>query len=79
MTFWGAELQHPWYLLAGLAVIPAVWLAHRAAGRVVFSSIDALPAEATWRTARRRIAPIPRTASTMRAISTGPPAMNSGR
>jgi Ca-activated chloride channel family protein len=50
MTFWGVQLQHPWYLLAALAVIPAVWFAHRAAGRVVFSSIDALPAAATWRT-----------------------------
>ena len=50
MTIWGADIQHPFYLLAGLAVIPAVWWAHRAAGRVVFSSIDALPAESTWRT-----------------------------
>lgn len=50
MTFWGVHLQHPWYLLAALAVVPAVWFAHRAAGRLVFSSIDALPAEATWRT-----------------------------
>jgi Ca-activated chloride channel family protein len=50
MSLWGIQLQHPWYLLAALAVIPAVWLAHRAAGRVVFSSIDALPHQATWRT-----------------------------
>jgi Ca-activated chloride channel family protein len=50
MTVFGAEIQHPLYLLAALAVIPAVWWAHRAAGRVVFSSIDALPAESTWRT-----------------------------
>lgn len=50
MTVLGVELQHPWYLLAALAVIPAVWWAHRAAGRVVYSSVGALPRAATWRT-----------------------------
>lgn len=50
MTVFGVELVQPWYLLAALAVIPAVWWSHRAAGRVVFSSLDALPVAATWRT-----------------------------
>ena len=44
------DLAHPWYLLAALLVIPSVLWARRAAGRVTFSSIDALPAGATWRT-----------------------------
>lgn len=50
MTIFGAELQHPWALVLALAVLPAVWWSHRAAGRVVFSSLDALPAAATLRT-----------------------------
>jgi Ca-activated chloride channel family protein len=46
------ELTHPWYLLAALAAIPALLLARHAAGRVVFSSLAALPARgASWRTA----------------------------
>ncbi len=56
MTVFGVQLLHPWYLLAALLVIPAVWFAHRAAGRVVFSALSALPAERTWRT---RLAWIP--------------------
>lgn len=44
------ELAHPWYLLAALAVIPLVWWSRRAAGRVTFSSLAALPSTATWRT-----------------------------
>ena len=44
------ELAHPWYLLAALAVVPLVWWSRRAAGRVTFSSLAALPASATWRT-----------------------------
>jgi Ca-activated chloride channel family protein len=44
------ELAHPWYLLATLAVVPLVWWSRRAAGRVTFSSLAALPASATWRT-----------------------------
>jgi Ca-activated chloride channel family protein len=47
---WGVELSHPWLLLAALAALPALWWSHRAAGRVVFSSLDALPRAATWRT-----------------------------
>lgn len=44
------ELAHPWYLLAALAVVPLVWWSRRAAGRVTFSSLAALPSAATWRT-----------------------------
>lgn len=50
MTFFGAELAHPWYLLVALAALPIVWWSHRAAGRVVFSSLRVLPHEHTWRT-----------------------------
>ena len=46
------EFAHPWFLLAILAAIPAVWWSARGAGRVVFSSLRALPAGGhTWRTA----------------------------
>ena len=46
------EFAHAWYLLAALAAIPALLLARHAAGRVVFSSLAALPARgASWRTA----------------------------
>lgn len=44
------ELAHPWYLLAALAAVPLVWWSRRAAGRVTFSSLAALPSAATWRT-----------------------------
>jgi Ca-activated chloride channel family protein len=44
------ELAHPWYLLAALVVVPLVWWSRRAAGRVTFSSLAALPSSATWRT-----------------------------
>jgi len=45
------ELTRPWLLLAALAAIPVLILARRAAGRVVFSSLEALPAGgASWRT-----------------------------
>ncbi len=37
------ELTHPWYLLAALAAIPIVLMLRRAPGRVVFSSLAALP------------------------------------
>lgn len=46
----GVELAHPWYLLVALAAIPAVWWSRRAAGRVMFSSLTALPDASTWRT-----------------------------
>src|SRR5262245_44029486 len=45
------ELTQPWFLLTALLAIPALLLARRAAGRVVFSSLSVLPARgATWRT-----------------------------
>jgi Ca-activated chloride channel family protein len=46
-----AKFAQPWYLLAILLAIPALWWAWRGAGRVVFSSLRALPAGGhTWRT-----------------------------
>ncbi len=46
------ELTHPWLILVALAAVPLFFLARRAGGRVVFSSLDALPASgASWRTA----------------------------
>ena len=50
MTIFGVELAHPGYLLTALTVIPIVLWSRRAAGRVVFSSLDALPAAPTLRT-----------------------------
>lgn len=45
------EFAEPWFLLGLLLVIPAVWWSMRSAGRVVFSSLRALPAGGhTWRT-----------------------------
>jgi len=50
--FHDIELTRPWLLLAALAAVPVLILARRAAGRVVFSSLGALPAAArgSWRT-----------------------------
>ena len=46
------DLTQPWFLLVALAALPALWWARRSSGRVVFSSLAALPARAlTWRTA----------------------------
>lgn len=51
MTFLGAEIPHPWFLLVALLALPAFWWSTRSAGRVVFSSLRALPAGGTtWRT-----------------------------
>lgn len=50
MTIFGAEIVHPAYLALAALALPAAWWAQRAAGRVVFSSLDALPAAASWRT-----------------------------
>ncbi|MBV8755698.1 MAG: VWA domain-containing protein [Deltaproteobacteria bacterium] len=51
------EFAHPYFLLAALAALPALYLSQRAAGRVVFSSLRALPLHGeTWRT---RIAWLP--------------------
>jgi Ca-activated chloride channel family protein len=45
------EFAQPWFLLAGLLAIPALWWSLRGAGRVVFSSLRALPGGGhTWRT-----------------------------
>lgn len=51
------DFAHPWFLLAALLCAPALWWSRRSAGRVVFSSLRALPAGGhTWRT---RIAWLP--------------------
>ena len=45
------EWTEPWYLLTALLAVPAWLFARHAAGRVVFSSLQVLPARAaTWRT-----------------------------
>jgi Ca-activated chloride channel family protein len=51
VTIFGVQLAHPWFLLCALLVLPATWWSVRGSGRVVFSSLRALPAGgATWRT-----------------------------
>ncbi len=51
MTLFGVELAQPWFLLALVLVVPAVWWSRRSSGRVLFSSLRALPAGGhTWRT-----------------------------
>jgi Ca-activated chloride channel family protein len=46
------NFAHPWFIFAALAAIPAVYWSYRSAGRVVFSSLRALPGGGqTWRTA----------------------------
>jgi Ca-activated chloride channel family protein len=51
MVFLGAEIPHPWFLVIALLALPAFWWSTRSAGRVVFSSLRALPAGGTtWRT-----------------------------
>lgn len=52
LSWFGVEvdLAHSWYLLTALAIVPALWWSRRAAGRVTFSSLDALPDSSTWRT-----------------------------
>ncbi len=57
MRLFGADFAEPWFLLAALAAVPAVWWSVRSSGRVVFSSLRALPSGGkTWRT---RIAWLP--------------------
>src|SRR5512139_3302641 len=47
----GVDFAQPWFLLALVLVVPAVWWSRRSSGRVVFSSLRALPAGGhTWRT-----------------------------
>lgn len=50
--FGDLELRNPWFLLAALTAIPVFLLARRRGGRVLFSSLRALPASASsWRAA----------------------------
>lgn len=57
MRPFGVDFAQPWFLLAALLALPAVWWSVRSSGRVVFSSLRALPAGGeTWRT---RIAWLP--------------------
>jgi Ca-activated chloride channel family protein len=45
------EFAHPWFLLTALAALPALYWSRRASGRVVFSSLRALPhGGQSWRT-----------------------------
>ncbi len=52
MRLWGnIELAEPWFLTTAILAIPAYTWAHLSAGRVVFSSLRALPfGGKTWRT-----------------------------
>jgi Ca-activated chloride channel family protein len=51
MRPFGVDFAEPWFLLAALLALPAVWWSVRSSGRVVFSSLRALPAGGeTWRT-----------------------------
>jgi Ca-activated chloride channel homolog len=51
VRLFGVEIAQPWFLAAGLAALPALWWSMRSSGRVVFSSLRALPAGGhTWRT-----------------------------
>jgi Ca-activated chloride channel family protein len=52
MNIGPVNFAHPWFIFAALAAIPAVYWSYRSAGRVVFSSLRALPGGGqTWRTA----------------------------
>jgi Ca-activated chloride channel family protein len=45
------SFAQPWFLLVALLAVVAWWWSHRGAGRIVFSSLRALPAGGTtWRT-----------------------------
>ncbi|MBA3457464.1 MAG: VWA domain-containing protein [Deltaproteobacteria bacterium] len=51
MRMFGIDFAQPWFLLAALLAPVAVWFSLRSAGRVVFSSLRALPhGGETWRT-----------------------------
>lgn len=57
MSLLGVDFAQPWFLVALVLVVPALWWSRRSSGRVVFSSLRALPAGGhTWRT---RIAWLP--------------------
>jgi len=53
----GVDFAHPWFWVVGLLAIPAVWWSRRSSGRVVFSSLRALPAGGT--TSRTALAWLP--------------------
>jgi Ca-activated chloride channel family protein len=56
-ALFGVTFAHPWFILAALLAVPALYWSTRGAGRVVFSSLRALPGGGhTWRT---RIAWLP--------------------
>ena len=51
MTIHHVEFPNPWFLLVALLAVPALYWSIRGTGRVVFSSLRALPAGGnTWRT-----------------------------
>lgn len=50
MIILGVEIAHPWFLLAAVLALPALWWSKRSSGRVVFSSLSSLPAGSSWRT-----------------------------
>ena len=51
MRLFHVDFAQPWFLLAALLAAPAVWWSVRSSGRVVFSSLRALPLGGeTWRT-----------------------------
>jgi Ca-activated chloride channel family protein len=51
MTVFGAEIADPAFLLVGVLAAAAVWFSLNGSGRVLFSSLRALPASgSTWRT-----------------------------
>lgn len=53
----GIEFANAWFLVAALLAVPALWWSRRSAGRVLFSSLRALPVGGqSWRT---RIAWLP--------------------
>ena len=57
MKLFGVDFAQWHFLFAALLAVPAYWWSHRSSGRVVFSSLAALPAGGhTWRT---RIAWLP--------------------
>jgi Ca-activated chloride channel family protein len=56
MTIHHVEFPNPWFLLVALLALPALYWSIRGAGRVVFSSLRALPAGGTtWRTRLARL------------------------
>jgi Ca-activated chloride channel family protein len=56
VTFHHVEFPNPWFLLVALVALPALYWSIRGTGRVVFSSLRALPAGGnTWRTRLARL------------------------